>query len=542
MKIFLSAKEDPLVMKYFVLLAVLLLAGLSIGCHQKVTPLIVTAAEALHHDRDREFRATWVATALNLDWPPSQTLRLSSDSVRITKQQQALLRIVDEARELNLNAIIFQVKPDGGVLWPSSILPWSSVLTGQTGRFPGFDPLNFLINAAHRYNIEVHAWLNPYRITFNNDATTWQSLVAPSGSPTVYSQHPTWIRSAGGRLVLDPGLPEVRDLLVAVVRELLGAYEVDGIHLDDYFYYETANDPLDDHATFSSYPAGFINKGDWRRNNTFLLIRALSSSIRSQCSRVKFGVSPAGVWRNQLQDPLGSATHSGHPTYDTAYADTRLWLHAGLLDYIVPQIYWSFENQAAPYGVVATWWVEQVAGQTLHLYIGNAVYKVGTMIQTDPGWARDTELQSQLIFNRATSGIDGSVLFRHTLLCQPSLCPSLQDIRKTLWTRPALIPSMPWKTRNYLSPPTALSRKSRGGIATLSWKDTNRTGTLSYALYYVSPGWPADHSTGELLTTLRHQNAVQYWQDIAAARRPLGRYVITALDGNYNESPAAIFP
>lgn len=288
------------------LIKALMVAGLLVGCdeHRRVplpAPQIVPS-EALHTPHDRQFRASWIATTLNLDWPPAATLPLPPAD-RIVAQQKALMRIVEEAQALNLNAIIFQVKPDGGVLYPSALLPWSTVLTGQPGGDPGFDPLAFLIAAAHRHNIAVHAWLNPYRVSMHDDAASRRAMMGPDDAPTLYGRHPQWLRSAGGRLVLDPGMTAGRELLVAVVGEILARYDVDGIHLDDYFYSETAASPLDDSATFAHAPAGFTHKGDWRRNNTLLLISELSKTIRARHPWVAFGISPpeSGAIRRKIR-------------------------------------------------------------------------------------------------------------------------------------------------------------------------------------------------------------------------------------------------
>lgn len=212
------------------------------------------------------------------------------------------------------------------------------------------------------------------------------------------------------------------------------------------------------------------------------------------------------------------------------------------MDYIVPQIYWGFERQAAPYSVLAQWWADQVAGFPVQLYIGNALYKVGEVDAEDRGWYAGDELTRQLTFNQQTPGIQGSVLFRHGLLGDPRKQPAVQALRQQLWHHPALIPPMPWKPRHYLTAPVALSLQPSRDTTRLRWQESNRAGTVSYALYYVSPEWPTDRSSGQLLATPRRQSGSQSWQDSHANTRGPGRYAITAVDGNHNESPAALFP
>lgn len=246
-----------------------------------------------------------------------------------------------------VNTLFFQVKPDGSALYHSAILPWSDVLTGVTGQDPGYDPLAFAVSEAHKRGLKIHAWLNPYRVSMDTRPETSASLERTlSSSPaSVYALHKDWIRTANGRFVLDPGLPEVRHWITNIVAELVKNYDIDGIQFDDYFYYETPSSRLDDDATYQKYGQSFSDKANWRRNNTLLLIKQVSSTIRSLKPDIEFGVSPAGVWRNQADDPLGSETQAGSPSYDTAYADTRLWVQDGLLDYIAPQLYWTHSQK-----------------------------------------------------------------------------------------------------------------------------------------------------------------------------------------------------
>lgn len=337
-------------------------------------------------------------------------LKAETAQERVRLQKQGLTDALDEMVKTGINAVYFQVKPDGTALWRSNILPWSEVLTGTVGQDPGYDPLAFMLQEAHRRGINVHAWLNPYRVSMNTRPQTIDALNHTLRSPpaSVYALHPDWIRTANERFVLDPGLPDVRNWITGVVAEIVKNYEVDGIQFDDYFYYETPQSPLDDERTYRAYGKGFADKAAWRRDNTLQLIKQVSATVRALKPAVAFGVSPAGVWRNQADDPDGSATRAGAPSYDTAYADTRQWVKLGLLDYIAPQLYWPFDREIVRYDVLANWWAEVVKGTPVRLYAGVALYKVGTPAASEPAWTIDggvPELKRQLDLNESLPGM-----------------------------------------------------------------------------------------------------------------------------------------
>ncbi|WIX07031.1 glycoside hydrolase family 10 protein [Xanthomonas oryzae] len=372
----------------------------------------------------RQMRATWVTSVLNLDWPSAVSAQMADPVARVMAQQQELLTILDQAQALHLNTLVFQVKPCADALYRSRILPWSQVLTGVLGKDPGFDPLAFLLRHAHARGIQVHAWLNPYRVSTDISQATLEMLstAASDSPPSVYVQHPEWVGVAAGRLVLDPGIPAVRRWICAVVAELIVHYDVDGVQFDDYFYSETAQSPLDDAQTYARQGAGFADKGDWRRDNTYRLIRDVGTTIRAIRPSVAFGVSPAGVWRNRQDDPRGSDTQAGAPSFDVAYADTRRWVREALIDYIVPQIYWPFARQIVRYDVIARWWADTVGTGRVQLYIGMALYKVGTSSALEPDWTVAggvPEIARQLDLNAALPQIRGCMLFRHGFLAQP---------------------------------------------------------------------------------------------------------------------------
>src|SRR5690606_30533429 len=225
-----------------------------------------------------------------------------------------------------------------------------------------FDPLKFMIEEAHKRNIKVHAWFNPYRVSMNTERETQQALEnsSPDSQPSVYKIHPEWIGVAAKRYVLDPGIPAVRNWVENIVGEVVQKYDVDGVQFDDYFYNETPSSQLGDNETFARYGTQFKDKSDWRRYNTYMLVQEVFKRIKKIKPAVQFGISPGGVWRNKKDDPLGSDTRAGATNYDNAFADTRRWVKDSIIDYIAPQVYWPLERKIVPYGTIVKWWAATV--------------------------------------------------------------------------------------------------------------------------------------------------------------------------------------
>ncbi|MEN3262753.1 glycoside hydrolase family 10 protein [Sodalis endosymbiont of Spalangia cameroni] len=416
-------------------LIILVWLGLLVGCSNK------RAAERLppltSKPQASEMRGVWWTTLYGLDWPGPSTLDAPNDADRIRQQQNALTAKLDNLVKIGVNTVFFQVKPDGNALYRSELLPWSEVLTGTVGRDPGYDPLAFMLAQAHKRGLKVHAWLNPYRVTLNTRPETAAALNATlrTSPASVYALHPDWIRIASGRYVLDPGLPEVRNWVVSVVTELVKNYPVDGVQFDDYFYYETPDSRVDDDATYRLYGQDFSDKADWRRHNTLLMIQQVSQAVKSLNAHVAFGISPAGVWRNAADDPRGSATQAGGPAYDTAYADTRQWVRLGLLDYIAPQLYWPVARQIVRYDVLANWWSEVVRPTHTKLYIGVALYKIGSPTKVEPDWGVEggvAELKKQLDINDALPEVNGTILFSEAYLSRPQTAAAV-DYLQSRW-------------------------------------------------------------------------------------------------------------
>lgn len=352
---------------------------------------------------NQDFRAIWVTTVLNLDYPSSTGL--SSD-----RMKAEAIQILDDAKAMGMNAIVLQVRPAADAIYKSSINPWSKYLTGKQGVAPDsdFDPLKFWIDEAHSRGMALHAWLNPYRVTRKSSGElTHDFSKLASTHPAVL--HPEWVvKYKDGNMYYDPGLPEVRDHLVASVKEIIDLYDVDGIHFDDYFYPGT---DFDDSKSYAKYGAGFKNIGDWRRNNVDTLVSTVYQTIKDKDPSIQFGISPFGIWANDKNHKEGSPTN-GNESYFSQYADTKKWIQNHMLDYIAPQLYWQIGYSVADYSKLVSWWVNVAKDTDVNLYIGHAAYRVG---DTDPKspWYGVNEIYRQLTLNENYDQIKGSIFFRY---------------------------------------------------------------------------------------------------------------------------------
>ncbi len=253
----------------------------------------------------REFRAAWIATVSNIDWP-------SKPGLPSVQQQQEFINRLDMLKSIGCNAVIVQVRPASDALYQSKIEPWSRYLTGKQGQppFPFYDPLTFMIEEAHKRNMEFHAWFNPFRALTDSKKN-------PNPSSHITYTHSDWIINYGGKAYIDPGVPEAREYVINVIMDVVKRYNIDAVHLDDYFYpYRITNVEFGDSKSYQRFRESFVNKDDWRRHNVNLFVTTLNSNIKSVKSYVKFGISPFGVWRNASKDPQGSNTRGGQTCYD----------------------------------------------------------------------------------------------------------------------------------------------------------------------------------------------------------------------------------
>jgi uncharacterized lipoprotein YddW (UPF0748 family) len=471
----------------------------------------------------RELRGVWIATVANIDWPSQKTLSSAL-------QQQEFKLILDAHAINKMNAVFVQVRPVADAFYKSTYEPWSEWLTGKQGTEPNppYDPLAFMVEESHKRGMEFHAWFNPYRATFDTTAARI--------SPTHISrQHPEWLLTYAGRKLFDPGLPQVREYIVQVILDVVRKYDVDGVHLDDYFYpYPVAGDTLKDDSTFMKYPNGFSSKDDWRRNNVNLLIQMIADSIKTVKPYVKFGVSPFGVWRNKAEDPDGSDTRAGQSSFTHLYADSRVWIKRGWVDYILPQVYFSTRFGPVNYKKLTEWWTTQTYNR--HLYIGHGPYKINKNV--DSTWFDPQEIPRQIRFNRNMAPVKGSVYFSSkSLLANPN---HVQDsLRQNLYLYPALVPTMPWLDSIPPPPPTpAKPHKSRQGI-TLYWQPSPKAIDGDTARYYLIYRYNQKENISiedprHILVKL-HGPAVSYTDSTVLSRKKYV-YIITALDRLHNES------
>ncbi|MCB9670925.1 MAG: family 10 glycosylhydrolase [Alphaproteobacteria bacterium] len=335
----------------------------------------------------RELRGVWVATVANIDFP-------SRPGLSAEAQQAELVGMLDLFRSLNLNAVFFQVRPEGDAFYASELEPWSRYLTGVQGGDPGYDPLETLVREAHARGIAVHAWFNPYRAK----SAKKTAAVAPHVSVVA----PDLTVPYGALLWMDPGQPAVRERTVAVVRDVVSRYDVDGVHFDDYFYPYPNGSPFPDGPTYAAYldGGGTLAVDDWRRENVHALVRDVSAAIRETKPWVAFGVSPFGIYRPGQPEGI-----RGLDQYASIYADPLRWVDEGWVDYLAPQLYWPTTQKPQAHGPLMDWWAEAVADRTT-LYIGNYLSQVGAT----PAWSVD-ELRTQHALARQHPNVGGNIWF-----------------------------------------------------------------------------------------------------------------------------------
>ncbi len=372
--------------------------GLKVDWNQQERIITIGSedGEAIHAE---SMRGTWISTVYNIDWPQDP----KKSGFNAERQMQQYTSMLDKLQESGINAVFVQVRPTSDAFYPSKLLPWSEWLTGTQGKDPGYDPLKFMVEETHKRGMQFHAWFNPYRVSLQGDLS---KLV--NGHPA--KEHPEWVVKHLNKLIYNPGVPEARQFVLDSIMEVVNNYDIDGVHLDDYFYpYGEDKEAFKDNDTYERYNKVFNNKGDWRRNNVNEFVESLYKQIKSVKPNVQFGISPFGVWRNSSADPTGSATKAGLSSYDNLYADTRTWIKNHWIDYIAPQVYWHIGHKAASYDTLVNWWVKETAGTGVELYIGHAAYKLADANETD--WSSADVLIKQLEFNSRIDTVAGSIFF-----------------------------------------------------------------------------------------------------------------------------------
>ncbi|MBE2187554.1 MAG: family 10 glycosylhydrolase [Rhodothermales bacterium] len=481
-------------------------------------------ASAVHaQSPKRETRAVWIATVSNLDWP--------SKGASASSQMQALSTMLDGLKVQGINTVYFQVRTECDALYRSSMDPWSQFLTGTQGQDPGYDPLAYAVDEAHKRGMELHAWLNPYRA--DASVNTSRDDIAANH---VMKTHPDWVMNIPRlttKKVLDPGIPAVRNYVIDVVGEIVTNYDVDGIHFDDYFYpYPDGSFTgmqQEDINTWRTYgaPAGF-SLSVFRQYSVNMMVKGVQTKINAIRPSVKFGISPFGIWKSGT--PTGTSGMSGA---DVIYADAVAWMGQGWLDYLTPQLYWVF-NGNQDYAKLAPWWYTKMTPTV------STVPMPTTARHFIPGLITTTgQNKEQIAFDR-TNGYQGQSIFRAgTLLAAPAFHLD------TLYRRPAVPVVMPWKGDTEApNAPVLLPTTSSGGRTTVSWTkplpaadgDTARW----YGIYRFPQGIAVDLSTNRYLVTVVGGGRTSYVDTPPASEGTTFTYLATAFDESWNESAASL--
>lgn len=474
-------------MKRIILLAA---AALSLAASLTASPL-----------PKREFRGAWL-----------QTVYQDGFKKRTTEQNKAYLREqLDRLHLAGINAVLFQVRPSADAFYKSDIEPWSRFLT-DAGKAPApfWDPLEFMVEECHARGMELHAWINPYRVT------TSSKDVLPKGH--LYHKHPERFIRFDNKIYFDPGRPENREHIAKVVTDIVRRYDIDGIHFDDYFYpYPVKGRKFNDDASFRKYGKG-MKLADWRRRNVDLLIEELHAAIPAVKPWVRFGISPFGIWRNKASDSRGSETR-GLQNYDDLYADVVMWAEKGWIDYLIPQLYWTLENKIASSEILADWWGRNCSNR--HVYVGQNV-KV-TMDNPAPARKEKSQLAKKVEITRLNPAIQGNCWWSGY-----DLTVNHAGVADSLSSRHhpciALPPVYPWISTARPGKP----RNVRINNGVLSW-DKPKTGgkaddAVMFAVYCFTPGMKADIENAEALVTLTDSD------NFTLKDFPKGsRYVVTSI-------------
>ncbi len=407
-----------------------------ISCHALLVALLLLIATPMNSFGEelvdlppvpREFRAVWIATVNNIDWP-------SKPGLSTKQQKEEMIGILERCEAMNLNAVIFQVRPVADALYKSELEPWSAYISGQQGIAPRpyYDPLEFVVEESHKRGMEVHAWFNPYRTQHPSNKTVDDGHVAV--------KHPDWVKTYGSLMWMDPGNDGALEHTLAVFRDVVKRYDIDGIHVDDYFYPYPVNDKegkrvsFPDDESWEQYKSGGgkLERDDWRRDNINRLIERAYDVVREEKPHVKVGYSPFGIWRPGHPEQI-----KGFDAYEGLYADAKLWLVEGWLDYLTPQLYWASDPPGQSFPVLLKWWVDQNE-KGRHIWPGHSV---GRSYVTDRGWSLD-EIPRQIYTTRAQPGADGNVFFSMKTFVKNK--KNLADRIAQVYASPALVPETPW--------------------------------------------------------------------------------------------------
>ena len=480
-------------------------------------PFLITFASVLPAQErpKREFRGAWIQTVY-------QPQYAEMDSARMCAYFDTLL---DTLQHTGINALLFQIRPESDAFYRSEIEPWSRFLTGEQGRAPenGWDPMAALIEKCHSRNIEFHAWINPYRAQCN-------TAVALDSSH-IYYRHPEWFVEYGRQLLFDPGMPGSRAFIGRVVDDIVARYDIDAIHMDDYFYpYPIDGVPFPDTTSYALYGNG-LPLDEWRRSNVDTLIAQLSRDIKRRKPWVRFGISPFGIYRNNTTSPDGSAT-CGLQNYDDLYADVLLWARNGWIDYLIPQLYWEVGHKAACYEELVRWWNRSVSG-SCHLYIGQDVCRSLDAAGVSP---LRSQLGYKMVLSRYLGRISG-VCFWSGYPLVDNYKGAADELRRDYFSAPALIPAYTYIDDKEPKAVKKLHTRWCPDGFYLEWKADKTRDVMQQAAYYCVYRFGDEDAvdldnTRALVATVRDTRYRLPFRD--GSSRCV--YVVTAVDRQHNES------
>ena len=409
---------------------------------------------------NREFRAAWIATVANINWP-------SKNNLSAEQQKQEAIRILDLLKNANFNAVVFQARPSADAFYKSDLEPWSYFLTGQIGKSPSpfYDPLEFWISEAHKRGMELHVWLNPYRAHHTTGGNVTSESMASKMSNETY-------RLRNGMYWMDPSDDKVQNHASSVIKDLVKRYDIDAIHIDDYFYpYKEYNGGRDfpDDKTWNFYQksGGTLSRADWRRGNVNKFIKRIHDEIKAEKSYVKFGISPFGIWK-----PGFPADVTGTSQYDELFADAKLWLNEGWSDYFSPQLYWK-EGGAQSYSSLLNWWKSETP-KNVHLWPGLNTVGVKNVADKVEEISNQIKITRNILGNRA-----GEI---HYSVDGISKNYAMQTALQNLYKEKALVPASPWIKTEKLEKPNLIIQNSRS-LANTSWNSNKSEKVFQWILF-----------------------------------------------------------
>lgn len=470
--------------------------------------LLVPAANAQPLPKpEREFRAVWIATVDNIDFPTKRGLP-------VEKQKEELIANLDLAKKLRLNAVIFQVRPMADAVYRSKIEPWSEFLTGEMGRAQDFDPLEFIVAEAHKRGILVHAWFNPYR--------AYHPAAKTMSDDHVARRKPTTVRQYGRYMWLDPTSPEAQRHSLDVIEDVVRRYDIDGVHFDDYFYpyaeKDAAGNEIDfpDDTNWLAYQkaGGKLTRDDWRRENVNSFIETVGRAIRKIKPDIVYGISPFGIWQ-----PIPERGITGFNSYAKLYADSRKWLQDGTVDYLAPQLYWETSRKGQSFPVLLDWWKEQNTKRRFVLP-GVAAYRIGSTSKFTTG-----EIAREVELTRSSPETMGTIYFSLKSL-RNDMGGIQSALRDRIYQRDAIIPEFTWiKSGAPSAPEVTISRD--GQLVRVSWTERGPRRAFWFVVYAKDKdGWSCS-----ILPASERSVAL-------SADRKIEEIIVTSVDRLGRESPS----